>query len=33
MAMPTLPAPMMEILVWRLVGEGGDEQLMGLKKA
>lgn len=33
MAMPTLPAPMTEILVWRLVGEGGEVLRMGLKKA
>jgi hypothetical protein len=33
MAMPTLPAPTTEILVWRLVGDGGAALLMGLKKA
>ena len=30
-AMPTLPAPITEILVWRLVGDGGDVFWMGLK--
>ena len=31
--MPTLPTPMTETLVWRLVGEGGAVCWMGLKKA
>ena len=30
--MPTLPAPMTEILVWRLAGEGRPARWMGLKK-
>jgi hypothetical protein len=30
--MPTLPVPITEILVWRLVGDGGDVFWIGLKK-
>lgn len=32
MAIPTFPAPMTEILLWRLVIDGGDALEMGLKK-
>ena len=31
MAMPTLPTPTTEILVWHLFGDGGDVFCMGLK--
>lgn len=33
MAMPTLPVPIMEIFMWRLVGEGGAASWMGAKNA
>jgi hypothetical protein len=31
-AIPTLPAPITEILLWRFVGEGGEAFKIDLKK-
>jgi hypothetical protein len=33
MAIPTFPAPITEILLWRLVGDGGAAFEIGLKNA